>query len=109
MENIPPTMVLHNHVDGVDNRFTTIAGPLEGNQLEEWIGVIIRGTHQAASEDSRWAYEPVYDLWLDIEPDSDSSNDGSGDEGRKYQYNPENQDQKEVVLVMINIRLCYNC
>ena len=45
--------------------------------LEKWIGVIRRGTYQAASEDSISEYEPVYNLWPDIEPDSDSCNDGS--------------------------------
>ena len=43
--------------------------------------MIIRGTYQAASEDGRWTYEPVSGLWPDIKTDSDSSNDGSGDEG----------------------------
>ena len=48
---------------------------------------------------SRWAYEPVSDLWTDIEPDGDSSNNGSSYEGSKYQENPNYQEQEEVVLV----------
>ena len=91
MENIPSTMVLHKHVDGAENRFATIAGPLEKNPLEKWLGVIRRGTYQAAYEDIRWAYEPVYDLWPDIEPDSDFDKDGSSDNGRNYQENPDDQ------------------
>ena len=39
------------------------------------------------------------DLWPDIEPDSDSSNEGSGDEGIKDQDNPDDQEQEEVLLV----------
>ena len=66
MENIPSTMVLHKHVNGVDTRFSTISGQLAKNMLVEWLGVIRRGTYQAASEDSRWEYEPVYNLWTDI-------------------------------------------
>ena len=62
-----------------------MAGPLVNNILGKWLGVIIIGTYQAAAEDVRSAYEPVYDLWLDIEPDSDSSSDGSSDEGSKNQ------------------------
>ena len=41
------------------------------------------------SKDSRWAYEPVSDLWPDIEPASDYSDGGSSDEGSKDQDNPE--------------------
>ena len=61
MEKIPSTIVLHKHVDGGGTRFTTIVGPLAENLLEKLLGVIIRGTYQAAYEDSRWEYEPVYD------------------------------------------------
>ena len=98
MENIPPTMVIHKHIYGVDTRFSTMERPLEYNPLEEWLGVIRRGTYQAASEDIRWAYEPVSNFWPDIESDSDSSNGGSSDEGSKYQENLEDQEQEEVVL-----------
>ena len=80
MEKIPSNIVLHKHVDGADTRFATMAGPLANNPLGKRLGVIRRGTYQAASEDSRWAYEPVSDLCPDIEPDSDSSNDRSIDE-----------------------------
>ena len=79
MEKIPSPMVLHNHVNGAETRFSTMAGPLAKNPFEKWLGVIIRGTYQSASKDSRWAYEPLSDLWLDIEPASESSNDGSCD------------------------------
>ena len=53
------------------------------NPLGKWIGVIIIGTDQSAYDDIRWAYEPVSDLWPDIETDSDSSAQLSRDEGRK--------------------------
>ena len=72
-------MVLHKHVDGADTRFATMEGPLVNNPLGKWIGVIRRGSYQAASEDSRWEYEPLSGLWPDIEPGSDFSNDGSSD------------------------------
>ena len=98
-KNIPSTMVLHKHLDGADTIFATMSGPLANNTLEKWIGVIIRGTYQSASEDSMWEYEPVYDLLPDIEPDSDSSNYGSSDEGSKDQENPYYQEQEELVLV----------
>ena len=91
MENIPSTMVIHKHVDETDTIFSTMVGPLTKNILGNFLGVIRRGTYQAASEDSRWKYEPVYDLWTDIEPNSDSSDDGSSDEVRKYQENPYDQ------------------
>ena len=39
------------------------------------------------------------DLWPDIEPDSYSSDDGSGGEGIKYQENPYVQENEEVILV----------
>ena len=77
-------MVIHKHVDGADTRFSTIARPLKKHYLEKWLGVIRRGTHQAAFEDSRWEYEPVSDLWPDIERVSDSIDDGSSDEVIKY-------------------------
>ena len=51
----------------------------------KWLGVIRRGTYKAASKDSMWEYEPVSDLWPDIEPDSDSINNRSIYEGSKYQ------------------------
>ena len=83
MEKIPSTMALHKHVDGADTRFYTMVGPSANNSLGKWLGVIRRGTSQAESEDGRWAYEPVSDLCPDIEPDSESINDGSSDEGSK--------------------------
>ena len=49
------------------------------------------------AENTRWEYEPVYDLWPDIETDSDSKSDGSSDEGIKYQENPYDKEQEEVV------------
>ena len=82
-------MVIHKHVNGEDTIFATMVGPLVKNLLENWLGVIIRGTYQAAYEDSRWVYEPVSDLWSDIYPDSDSIDDGSIDEVSKDQENPD--------------------
>ena len=86
-------MVLHKNVDGADTRFSTIAGPLANNPLSKWLGVIIRGIYQAASEDSRWAYELVSDLWPYIDPSIYSRNDGSIYRGRKDQGNPYNKEQ----------------
>ena len=57
-----------------------MSAPLVKENLGEWLKVIRRGTHQAASEDIRWAYEPVSDFWTDIEPDIDSRDYGSSDE-----------------------------
>ena len=88
MENIPSTMVIHKNVDRVDNRFSTMEGPLVKNTMGKWLGVIIIGSYRGESEDSRWAYEPVSYLWSDIEPYSESSANGSSDEGIKYQENP---------------------
>ena len=62
MEKIPSTMVLHRNVDGVDTRFSTMAGTLANNPLGKRLGVIRRWTYQASSKNSRWAYEPVYDF-----------------------------------------------
>ena len=64
-----------------DTRFSTMAGLLEKNLLEKWLGVIRRGTYQSAFEDSRWEYEPVSDLRPEIDTDSNPSDDGSNDEG----------------------------
>ena len=44
MEKIPYTMVIHKHMDGVDTRFSTMAGPLANNNLGKWLGLIRRGT-----------------------------------------------------------------
>ena len=60
--------------------------------------MIIRGAYQAASEDSRWEYEPVSYLWPYIEPDSDSSDCVSSNEGSKDKSKSDYQEQKEVVL-----------
>ena len=56
-------MVLHNHVDGADTIFATMLEPLVNKTLVKWLGVIRRGSYPAESEDSRWAYEPVSNLW----------------------------------------------
>ena len=56
-----------------------MAGPLVTNPMGKWLEVIRRGTYQVASGDVSWAYEPVCHLWPDVEPDSDSSNEGSSD------------------------------
>ena len=66
---------------------------LAKNPLGKWLGVIRRGAYQAESEDNRWAYEPVSDLWPDIESDSYSRDDGSSDEVSKYQENTDGQEQ----------------
>ena len=61
--------------------------------------MIRRGSYQAASEDSRWAYEPVYNLWPDIDTDSESIDVGSSDRVIKDQDTLEYQEQEEVILV----------
>ena len=61
--------------------------------------MIRRGTYQADSKDSRWEYEPVYGLWLGIEPDNESSDGGSNDKISKDQENLEDKEQEEVVVV----------
>ena len=76
MEKILSTMLLYKHVYGADIRLATMSGTLVNNILEKWLGVIRRGTHQAVSIDIRWEYEPLSNLWLDIYPDSCSSDDG---------------------------------
>ena len=42
---------------------------------------------QAATEDIRWSYEQVSGFWTGVEIESDSSEDGSIDEGIKDQKN----------------------
>ena len=76
MENISSTMVLHKNLYGANTRLSTKEGILVNNPLGKWLGVIRRRIYQEASEDSRWAYEPVSGFWPDIDPDSDSSADG---------------------------------
>ena len=71
MENTPFKMVIKKHVDQAETIFTTMSGPLVNNPLEKWLGVIRRGSYQAADEYRMWAYEPVSDLWTDIYPESD--------------------------------------
>ena len=83
---------------GADDRLSTMEVPLSNNLLEQWLGVTIRGTYQVASEHSRWTYETVSDLWPDIEPDSDSSDCVSSNEGSKDKSKSDYQEQKEVVL-----------
>ena len=85
MEKISSTMVLNKHLDWADTIFSTMEGPLANNPLGKWLGLIRRGTYQADSEDSMWAYESVSYLWPYLEPDSESSIDGSSDEKSKDQ------------------------
>ena len=40
------------------------------------------------------AYEPVWELWPDIEPDGDSSVYGSSDDGIKYKENLDDKEHK---------------
>ena len=51
-------------------------------------------TYQALSKYSRWSYEPLSYLWTYVEPDSDSSDDGSRDEGGKYQESLDDQEHE---------------
>ena len=99
MEKIPSIMVLHKHVEESDTRFATMAVPLANNPLGKWLVVIRIGTYRSAFEDIRWGYEPVSDLWPNIEIDIDSSDYGYSDEGRKDQDNPDGHEQEEVALV----------
>ena len=46
------------------------------NPMVKFLTVIILVTYQAVAENSRWSYEPVTDLWPDVDPCSDSSDDG---------------------------------
>ena len=66
MKKIPSTMVLHKHFYGEEAIIPSMSEPLANNILEKWIVVIIIGTYQAVSEDSRKAYEPVSDSCPDI-------------------------------------------
>ena len=72
---MPYTMVIHKHVYGSCTRFTTMSGPLVINTLVKLIGVIRICTYQENAGESRWAYEPVLDLWSDSDPGSDSIDD----------------------------------
>ena len=85
MEKIPSTMAIHKHVDGSDTRLTTMSVPLVNKNLVKCLGVFRRGTYQSATEDIWSSYEPVYDFWPGVDPDSDSSVNRSSDEGRKDQ------------------------
>ena len=82
---------------GADDRLSIMEVPLSNNLLEQWLGVTIRGTRQAASKDSRWAYEPVFDLCPDVEPDIKYIDDGSSDKVSKDQENMDDQGREEVV------------
>ena len=99
MEKIPSNMVLQKYVYGPGTIFYTISVPLLKDTMGKWLGVIRRGTYQAAVGDIRWAYELVSYLWPDVEPDSDSSDDNSGDDGSKYRPNPDHHKQEEMVTV----------
>ena len=59
VENVTSTMVLHDHVDGAGNMFNTMPGQQTTETLGKWLVVIIRWTHQSASGDSRWEYDPI--------------------------------------------------
>ena len=54
MENIPFTMVIHNHVYGVYTRFVSMSVLLVNSPVGGRLIFIRRVTHQAAAEDSRW-------------------------------------------------------
>ena len=86
-------MVLHKHVDGEDTMLVNMTGPLINYHLGKWIGVIIRGSYQEAAEDPRWEYEPVFDFYPYMDPDSDCIVDGSSHDGKNYQENLDGQEQ----------------
>ena len=86
-------MVLHKYVGGTDTIFSTMSVPLVRNTLENFRGVIRRRTYQEAVKDSRCKYEPVSDLWPDIEPDKNSNVDGSS----KEQYKMNDKEQEEEI------------
>ena len=52
------------------------------------------------SNDITWAYEPAYELWPYIEPDSDSSDNFPSDEVSKDQENTYDQEHEDVLLVL---------
>ena len=87
MEKIQSTMVIHKHLYEAYTILSAMERPLLNNTLEKCLGLIIRRTYQAVSEDISWAYEPVSWFWPDIDPDSDSSDGGLINEGSKYQEN----------------------
>ena len=84
MERLPPTIVIHKNLGGKDTIFATMTGPFLNSSLGKYLGVIRRGIYQEESEDNRWTYEPVLYLWPYVDPDSDSSDNGSSNERRKY-------------------------
>ena len=56
--------------------------------------MIRRETYQSASDNSRWSYEPVPDLWPDIDHDIDSSEYESSNEVSNYQEKPDDNEQE---------------
>ena len=64
--------------------------------------MIRRGTYKLSAEDRRWEYEPVTDLWTDVDPGINYSNGGSSDEVIKYQENHDDQEQEKVVSAPLN-------
>ena len=105
MENIPSSMVLHKHVDGIDTILATMSGPLVKNHLGKWLGVIRIGSYQAEYEEIIWEYELVSDLCSDIDPASNSIVYGSINEGRKYQEDIDYQEHEVVSDPFSNPRM----
>ena len=80
MDKISFTVVLHNHIDGVDTHFANISGPLAKNLLGVWLVLNLRGAYDAAAGNIMWAYEPVSEFWPDTDLVSDSSDKDLGEE-----------------------------
>ena len=98
MDKISFTVVLHNHIDGVDTHFANISGPLAKNLLGVWLVLIVRGAYDAAAGNIMWAYEPISEFWLVIDLVSDSSDKDSGEEKITDQDNSKYQVEEKYLV-----------
>ena len=71
--------------------------------------MIRRGSYQAEADSSIWAYETVSDLWPDMDPDSDYSDDCSREEEIKDRENLDYQEQEVVSASCRNPRRLRQC
>jgi hypothetical protein len=80
MSKLPTTLILHKCTDGMDSRYSRLAGSASNTPLEKWLGCIKHGAYKQANVTNGWAFDRLDSMWSKEVVETDSSDDDD-DEG----------------------------
>ena len=66
MEKLPSTLVIHRPIEGADANWAAYRHAISPSPLDRTLGITDYGKYQQAPVNSKYAFEPIDELWRDI-------------------------------------------